>query len=110
MNTMHTQPIAAAPVFSRAAGGVLRVKTATFGFSRDDAQPSEDAAATREVEGAFVAVIADGLGSAKEGGAAATRATETLIRNFRARPQAWSAGKALEDTLRHLNRRFHQEA
>ena len=101
---------AAAPELSRAASGVLRVSAETFGFARSESAPSEDAAVAKEFDGAFVAAVADGLGSAKEGGAAAARATEALTRNFPARPRAWSAGKTLEEIFRHLNRRLHQEA
>ena len=103
------KPTAAAPEISRAASGVLRVSAETFGFARSESAPSEDSAVAKEFDGAFVAAVADGLGSAKEGGAAAARATESLTRNFPARPRAWSAGKTLEEIFRHLNRRLHQE-
>ena len=93
----------------RAAHAVLRVSTETFAFARDQQKPSEDAAVVKEFSGIFLAAVADGLGSAKQGGEAAARAVETLVRNFPARPCAWSAGKTLEEITRHLNRRFHQE-
>ncbi|MEY4918525.1 MAG: hypothetical protein RL616_2438 [Verrucomicrobiota bacterium] len=100
---------AAAPENLRAANGVLRVSAETFAFARSESQPSEDALVVKEFSGAFLAAVADGLGSAKQGGEAAKRAVETLARNFPARPRAWSAGKTLEEITRHLNRRFHQE-
>jgi serine/threonine protein phosphatase PrpC len=89
--------------------GVLRVSAETFGFACDGQKSSEDAAMVKEFPGVVLAAVADGLGSAKQGGAAAARAVETLARNFTARPRAWSAGKTLEEITRHLNRRFHQE-
>ena len=110
MNSMLETPPAAAPEILRAPPGVLRVSAETFALARDGQRPSEDAAVVKEFAGAFLAAVADGLGSAKQGGEAATRAVETLARNFPARPRAWSAGKTLEEITRHLNRRLHQEA
>ncbi|MBI3881746.1 MAG: bifunctional protein-serine/threonine kinase/phosphatase [Verrucomicrobia bacterium] len=100
---------AAAPEPSRAANGILRVSAETFAYARDERKPSEDASMVKEFEGAFLAAVADGLGSAKQGGEAATRAVEMLATSFPARPHAWSAGKALDEITRHLNRRFHHE-
>lgn len=107
--SMTLEHAAAAPENLRAAHGVLRVSAETFAFARGEQQPSEDASVVKEFDGAFLAAVADGLGSAKQGGEAATRAVETLSRNFPARPRAWTAGKTLEEITRHLNRRFHQE-
>lgn len=100
----------AAPEPLRAAHGVLRVQAETFGQARGDSQPSEDAAVVKQFEGALVAAVADGLGSAKQGGEASKRTVEALARNFPARPRAWTAGKTLEEITRHLNRCFYQEA
>lgn len=109
MNTTSDKTTAAAPENLRAAHGVLRVSAETFAFARDERQPSDDASVVKEFDGVFLAAVADGLGSAKQGGEAAARAVETLARNFPARPRAWTAGKTLEEIIRHLNRRFHQE-
>ncbi len=108
---MNSTPetIAAAPEILCVSNGALRVTAETFSFARSGQQPSEDAAVVKEFSGAFLAAIADGLGSAQQGGEAARRIVETLARNFPARPRAWNAGKTLEEITRHLNRRFHQE-
>ncbi len=100
---------AVAPEDPRGPRGVLRLATETCAFARDGQKPSQDAAAVKEFSGTFLAAVADGLGSAKQGGEAAARAVETLARNFPARPRAWNAGKTLEEITRHLNRRFYQE-
>ena len=94
---------------SRTSTGSLRVSAECFACAGHDDRPSDDASVVKEFDGAYIAAVADGLGSAKKGGEAATRAVETLARNFPARPRAWSAGKAVEEIMRHLNRRFHQE-
>lgn len=80
-----------------------------FGHSRAVGVESEDAAAVFEQEGVTVAAVADGLGSAKEGQAAANRAVAALKQNFPARPRNWPAGRACEEIIRHLNRRLWQE-
>ncbi len=109
MNAALENATAAAPENLRAAHGVLRVSAETFAFASSDQRPSEDACVVKEFNGVFLAAVADGLGSAKQGGEAAARAVETLARNFPARPRGWSAAKTLEEITRHLNRRFHQE-
>src|ERR1022692_1936512 len=88
------------PVVSRAAG-VLRVRAEKFGHSRANGVESEDAAVVFEQDGVTIAAVADGMGSAKEGRAAATRAVAALKQNFPARPHNWSAGRACEEIIRH---------
>ncbi len=97
-----------APAVSRAGGG-LRVHTEKFGHSRATGEQSDDAAVVFEQEGVTVAAVADGLGSAKEGRAAANRAVTALKQNFPARPRNWTAGRACEEIIRHLNRQLWQE-
>ena len=90
------------------AGG-LRVSAERFGRSRGSGTESEDAALVFEHDGVTVAVVADGLGSAKEGREAAARVVAALKQTFPARPHNWSAGRACEEILRHLNRGLWQE-
>ena len=80
-----------------------------FGQSRSPNRESEDAAIVFEVDGITVAAVADGLGSAREGRVAALRAVAALKQNFPARPHNWTAGRACEEIIRHLNRRLWQE-
>ncbi len=109
MNPTLEKIAAAATENFRAANGILRVSAETFAFAREEQKPSEDAVVVKEYSGVWLAAVADGLGSAKQGGEAAARAVEALARNFPARPCAWNAGKTLEEITRHLNRRFYQE-
>lgn len=94
---------------SASRGGGLRVAAERFGYSRVAGTESEDAALVFEQDGVTVAAVADGLGSAKEGRIAARRAVAALKENFPARPRNWSAGRAGEEIIRHLNRRLWQE-
>lgn len=90
------------------AGG-LRVASEKFGHSRVAGNESEDAACIFDQDGVTVAVVADGLGSAREGRVAANRAVDAVKRNFPARPHNWTAGHACQEIVRHLNRRLWQE-
>ncbi len=94
---------------SGALRGGLRVSIEKFGRSRADRTESEDAAVVFEQDGVTVAAVADGLGSAQEGRVAATRAVAALKQNFPARPHNWTAGRACEEIIRHLNRQLWQE-
>src|SRR5579859_5361618 len=89
--------------------GLLRVTAERFGQSRATGVESEDAAIVFEADGITVAAVADGLGSAREGRVAALRAVAALKQNFPARPHNWTAGRAVEEIVRHLNRRLWQE-
>lgn len=89
--------------------GVLRVAAEKFGHSRTIGEESEDAAVVFEVDGITVAVVADGMGGAREGRVAALRAVAALKQNFPARPHNWTAGRVCEEIIRHLNRRLWQE-
>ena len=109
MNTTLESTLATAADPSRPARGILRVSAEIFAFARGEQKPSEDAAVAKEFAGVFLAAVADGLGSAKQGGEAAARVVQALAQNFPARPRGWSAGKTLEEITRHLNRRFYQE-
>jgi serine/threonine protein phosphatase PrpC len=88
----------------------LRVQATTCVRAKSDSAPSDDACEARLLDdGTFLAVVADGIGSAQEASAAAAKACSVYLSNFRNRPRAWSVAKALEEITRHLNRQLHQE-
>ena len=88
----------------------LRVHATTFTRPREDDKPGDDVAAARALEdGTFIAVVADGVGSARQGRDAAEKAVAHYTANFRNRPRAWSTAKTLEEITRHLNRQLYQE-
>jgi serine/threonine protein phosphatase PrpC len=88
----------------------LRVHATTCVRAKSDSAPSDDACEARLLEdGTFLAVVADGLGSAKCAAEAATKTCSVFLNNFRHRPRAWSLTKALEEITRHLNRQLYQE-
>ncbi len=90
--------------------GHLRVHATTFTRPREDDRPGDDVFAARALDdGTFIAVVADGLGSARQGRDAAEKVVAHYTANFRNRPLAWSTAKTLEEITRHLNRQLHQE-
>ena len=88
----------------------LRVHATSFTRPREEGKPGDDVAAARALEdGTFIAVVADGIGSARQGRDAAEKAVAHYTANFRNRPRAWSTAKTLEEITRHLNRQLYQE-
>ncbi|MDF3055983.1 MAG: serine/threonine protein phosphatase [Rariglobus sp.] len=88
----------------------MKVQATTHGAPRHPTSPSEDAFRVHQGDGRVVAVLADGLGSSKAGGAAARRAVDMLVDYYLARPQAWSPRRALGEFAAQINRVFHLES
>ncbi|MES2694520.1 MAG: bifunctional protein-serine/threonine kinase/phosphatase [Verrucomicrobiota bacterium] len=70
----------------------------------------EDAWCLRQRGTTLVAALADGVGSSREGGAAAHRAVEMLVDYYLARPRAWSPRRALAEFTAQINRHLHSES
>ncbi len=88
----------------------LRVHATRYGRAADPHAPGDDAHISMAMEdGTFLAVVSDGVGSARQGRDAAVKIVAQVSANFRNRPRAWGTGKALEEITRHLNRQLYQE-
>lgn len=70
----------------------------------------DDAWCLRQRGDTLVAALADGIGSSREGGAAARRAVEMLVDYCLARPRAWSPRRALAEFAAQINRHLHSES
>lgn len=79
-------------------------------IARVDGGRCDDAWLVRERSGVTVAALADGIGSAKEGGAAARRAVEMLADYCLSRPRAWSPRRALSEFSAQINRLLHTQS
>lgn len=77
--------------------------------ARPDA-PCDDAWIVRERGTTVVAALADGVGAAREGGAAAQHAVEMLADYCITRPRAWSPRRALAEFTTQINRHLHAES
>jgi serine/threonine protein phosphatase PrpC len=88
----------------------LRVHATAFVVGKVESEPPDDVIGTESYEdGLFLAVLADGMGGAKQGREAAARAVNTFTQNLRSRPQAWPLAKTLEELTKQLNRLLYQE-
>ncbi len=58
----------------------------------------------------LVAVLCDGVGSARKGGAAARETVNFFLRAFKTRPRGWDIPKTIENFTRHINRRLFRES
>lgn len=88
----------------------MQISATCHGQPRKPGVPSEDAFAVRERNDAFVAAIADGVGTSLDGRAAAALAVRTLTENYLARPLAWPPSRALREFAGQLNERLHAES
>jgi serine/threonine protein phosphatase PrpC len=88
----------------------MKLTHTVFGQAGRSDRKSEDAARFEWREERAIAVLADGVGSAKEGGAAAQRAVDMLVDYYLSRPRAWSPRRALLEFTRTINRVFFQES
>ncbi|MEO7598786.1 MAG: protein phosphatase 2C domain-containing protein [Opitutus sp.] len=88
----------------------MKILSTVHGVSSDPARDSEDAFRVQERDECVLAVLADGLGASKEGGAAARRAVEMFHDYYFTRPKAWSARRALREFTNQINRLFYQES
>lgn len=64
----------------------------------------------QERDETVLAVLADGLGASKDGGAAARRAVEMFHDYYLTRPKAWSVRRSLREFTNQINRLFYQES
>ncbi len=88
----------------------MKVQVTTHGVSGRPDFPSEDAFRVHEGDGRVIAVLADGLGSSKAGGAAARRAVDMLVDYYLSRPQSWSPRRALTEFAAQINLVLHEES
>jgi serine/threonine protein phosphatase PrpC len=88
----------------------MKLSSTTHGLARKPGAESEDAFRVQQRDSRVIAVLADGLGSSKEGGTAARRAVDMMGDYYLARPQAWSPRRALTEFVTQINRVFHQES
>ncbi|MEY2878948.1 MAG: hypothetical protein RLZZ15_1328, partial [Verrucomicrobiota bacterium] len=88
----------------------MNVHSTGHALASGDEAPCDDAWLVRERGGVTIAAVADGIGSAREGGAAARRAVEMLADYCLSRPRNWSARRALAEFVAQINRTLHAES
>ncbi len=88
----------------------MKLQRSAHGVPGDPARPTDDAWRVEERGESALALLADGLGSSREGGPAARRAVEMLADYYLSRPQAWSPRRALREFTHQINRLFFLES
>jgi len=104
------QPGLAPAALERHGAHAMKIQSTTHGAPRHAGGTSQDACRALVRDDRVIAALADGVGSSKEGGAAAQRAVDMIIDYYIARPQAWSPRRALTEFVSQINRIFHQES
>jgi serine/threonine protein phosphatase PrpC len=88
----------------------MNIQSSGYALPRREDAACDDAWCIREHNGALIAVLADGVGSAREGGLAARRAVEMLADYYFARPRSWSPRRALGEFTTQINRHLHTDS
>ena len=88
----------------------MKVHSSGHARPRRADEPCDDAWIIREKGETLIAVLADGVGSSREGGTAAQRVVETLADHCLVRPRLWSARRALAEFTAQINHQLHQES
>jgi len=57
-----------------------------------------------------VAVVCDGVGSAREGANASKKVTNYLLQNFKNRPKSWSVDKSIKNFIESINSILYKES
>jgi serine/threonine protein phosphatase PrpC len=88
----------------------MKLTHTCFGLPRNKDGKNDDAGRVHQRDASVIAVLADGLGSSREGGVAAARAVEMMIDYYLTRPLAWSPRRAIAEFVRHINSIFFRES
>ena len=88
----------------------FNIKTSYFSLAKEDELICEDFCAVKTIDDLTVAIVCDGVGSAKEGLEAAKRVCSYFINNFKNRPISWSIEKSLKSFIKSINSILFQES
>jgi serine/threonine protein phosphatase PrpC len=88
----------------------LKIRHTSHALPRDEGRPSSDAVSVTTWSSGFLAVLADGAGTAPEAREAAEKAVNLVATHYRSHPLGWTPGKALRETIRLINRTLWNES
>lgn len=90
---------------------MLKVQASEFILPKAANITGDDACAHAILDNeVLIAVLCDGVGSAKRGGAAARQSVKFFIDQFKTRPKAWNTEKSLTVFTQHINRMLFKES
>ncbi len=85
-------------------------KTSAFGLAKEKELVSDDFYEVKVIDDLCIAILCDGVGSAKKGQEASRRVVRYLINNFKNRPQSWSIEKSLITFIKNINTILYRES
>lgn len=88
----------------------VKVNFTSFGQPKSSKEASDDAFAIRQENGCLIAALADGVGGARDGRAAAEKTVRLLTEHYLARPKAWTPARALREFTIQISRQLFQES
>jgi serine/threonine protein phosphatase PrpC len=86
------------------------LQISTFGLAKGLELVSDDTFEVKSFDNLTVAVLCDGVGSAKEAKKASSRVVKHLINNFKLKPEAWTISEALEKFIESINNILYTES
>jgi serine/threonine protein phosphatase PrpC len=88
----------------------VKIYTTSFGLPRKEGAESGDSFAVKAWEETVIAVMADGVGGARDGKEASARIVGALIENYQTRPTSWTPLRALSEFTNLINRTLYQDS
>ncbi len=90
---------------------MLKIQSTQYILPKAPDTKGDDACAFEVIDNEiFIAVLCDGVGSARRGGAAARQSVKFFIQQFKIRPKNWSIQKTLITFTKHINRMLFKES
>ena len=86
------------------------LRFSAFSLAKGKELVGEDFYDVKLFDDVLVAVVCDGVGSAKEGANAAKRAVKHIMQNFKNRPLSWSIEKSIKKFIASINAILYQES
>jgi serine/threonine protein phosphatase PrpC len=88
----------------------MKVNMTSFGFARSEKNESQDSFGVKSWGETVIAVVADGVGTARDGREASSRIVQSLVSNYEARPKTWSPQRALTEFTKLINSTLYRES
>ena len=86
------------------------IKTSGFSLAKRKELTGDDFYDIKTIGNITVAIVCDGVGSAKEGAEAAQRTTNYLMNNLKKIPKTWSIEKSLKSFIKSINSILYEES
>lgn len=90
---------------------MLQIKSSQYIRPKAEGISGDDACDHTLIDNAlFIAVLCDGVGSAKKGGSAAKQTVNYFMSQFKTRPKNWDIDKSITVFTQHINRMLFKES